>query len=296
MGPCKRLIVNADGFGFGPGATQGIIDALEEGKFISSVSVNANFAQVERVQELVTRFPHISIGVHLNPAVGRPCLPPDQVRSLLRPDGFFHGDSFPRLLQRGAIVVEELAAELDAQIARVKELARDRLTHLDSQENTHLFYFDLFLELLKKWGLYGMRSNASLICLEAAHPLSSRIRAYLRKPHVGLVHCYRRYQMGKARRAGMRLADNLITVGYAGTGNKTNFDNWLRILKNLPVGTYEIYCHPAYPDDTLRQFSYYTDDRAQELAVLRRSELNEVAREAGVQIIGFDGLNRHGAA
>ena len=42
----KRLIVNADGFGFGPGATQGIIDALREGKFITSVSVNANFAEV----------------------------------------------------------------------------------------------------------------------------------------------------------------------------------------------------------------------------------------------------------
>ena len=69
----------------------------------------------------------------------------------------------------------------------------------------------------------------------------------------------------------MRLADNLVTVGYAGKGNKSNPENWFRILKNLPAGTYEIYCHPAYPDETLRRWSYYCDDRARELAMLRNT-------------------------
>ena len=44
-------MVNADGFGFGPGATQGVFDALAGG-FISSVSVNANFPEATRVEEL----------------------------------------------------------------------------------------------------------------------------------------------------------------------------------------------------------------------------------------------------
>jgi len=290
MGLRKRLIVNADGFGFGPGATQGIVDALEEGKFISSVSVNANFPEVDRVRELVAKFPHVSIGVHLNPAVGRPCLPACEVRSLLGPDGFFHGDDFIRLLRKGAIAVQELDAELDAQIARVRELAQNRLTHLDSQENTHLYYFDLFLRLLRKWGLCRMRNNASLICLEAADPRYSRVKAYLREPHVWLMHCYRKHQMRKARAVGIRLADNLITVGYAGTGNKAHFENWLRILRNLPAGTYEIYCHPAYPDGILRQWSYYCDDRARELAILRNRELHEAARKLDVEIISFNAI------
>ena len=67
MGFTKRLIVNADGFGFGAGATQGILDAIREGHFISSVSVNANFPDAERIAELISEFPHVSIGVHLNP-------------------------------------------------------------------------------------------------------------------------------------------------------------------------------------------------------------------------------------
>lgn len=290
MSVSKRLIVNADGFGFGSGATQGILDALREGEFISSVSVNANFHDVQRVHELVARFPHLSVGVHLNPMVGRPCLPADKVSSLVGPDGLFRARSFLRLLHRRKIVSEELEAELDAQIGKVKELAGGRLTHLDSQSNAHLNYLDLFLKLARKWGLRRMRNNASVICLESPRPRWSRRKVYLLRPHVWLAHRYRRYQMAKARAAGMRMAERLVTVGYAGVGNKANLDNWLRILRNLPSGTSEIYCHPAYPDDTLRRWSYYCDERAAELAILRRPDLREAAQRLGVEIVSFDAI------
>ena len=284
----KRLIVNADGFGFGPGATQGVFDAIQEGQFISSVSVNANFPEAERVQELIKAFPQISIGVHLNPMAGRPCLAPHQIPSLVNGEGFFYEQEFLVRLRRGAIVEVELEAEFDAQIGRVKTLAGDRLTHLDSQGNSHLDYFDLFLTLGKKWGVQRMRTNASLICLESSYPRWVRLQVYGRKPRVWLAHRYRRYQMERARRAGMRMADRLLTVGYTREGNKTNPDNWVRILRNLSPGTYEIYCHPAYPDAVLRRWSYYCDERKQELEILRQGVLCEVAREAGVEIISFD--------
>ena len=290
MSRCKKLIVNADGFAFGPGATQGILDAIREGHFISSVSVNANFPEVERIRDLVTEFPHISIGVHLNPMAGKPCLPAQQVPSLVGNDGCLQNERFPKLLRNGAISLTELEAEFDAQISRVKELAGSRLTHLDSQGNRHLDYFDLFLKVARKWGIQRMRNNASIICLEASETESSRFKVYLRKPHVWLAHGYRRWQMRKARAAGMRMADKLVTVGYAGVGNKSNPDNWARILRNLPLGTYEIYCHPAYPDETLSRWSVYYNDRAQELAILRKKELCNIACAAGVQIVSFDAI------
>lgn len=286
----KKLIVNADGFGFGPGATQGIIDAIREGHFISSVSVNANFPEVERIRDIVLEFPHISIGVHLNPMAGKPCLPAWQVPSLVGSDGCLQNERFPKLLRKGAISLIELEAEFDAQIRKVKELAGSRLTHIDSQGNRHLDYFDLFLKVARKWGIQRMRNNASLICLEAPRTRWSRFKVYLRKPHIWLAHTYRRWQMRKARAAGMRMAERLVTVGYSGIGNKSNPENWARILRNLPAGTYEIYCHPGYPDETLRRWSVYCDDRAQELAVLRNKELCNRARDAGVEIINFNGI------
>jgi predicted glycoside hydrolase/deacetylase ChbG (UPF0249 family) len=288
MRALKRLIVNADGFGFGAGATQGIFDAIGEGQFISSVSVNANFPEAERLRELVRIFPHVSVGVHLNPMVGRPCLPPRDVSSLVAADGIFQGERFLELLRRGEIAFAELEAEFDAQIGKARELAGNRLTHLDSQGNYHLRYLGLFLRLARKWDLKRMRNNASLICLEAAKPRLARLKVYLTKPHVWLAHQYRKYQMLKARATGMRMADKLVTVGYAAHGNKTNPLNWARVLRNLPAGTYEIYCHPAYPDATLERWASYRDDRARELAILRNHDLRDTAREFNVDIISFD--------
>jgi len=286
----KRLIVNADGFGFGPGATQGVLDALSEGKFITSVSVNANFPDAERTRELAEMFPRVSIGVHLNPMVGRPCLPPERVPSLVGPDGNLHAKKFLRVLGKGLVSHSELESELDAQIARAKELAGGRLTHLDSQANSHLSYFDLFVRLARKWDIPRMRNNASLICLEAECPSRSRSFAYLRSPHVWIAHRYRNYQMRKARRNSLRMADALVTVGYAGTGNKTNIENWCRLLHHLPEGTFEIYCHPAYPDATLRQWASYCDERMKELTILRQELLCNEAREAGVTLISFNDI------
>lgn len=290
MTSSKRLIVNSDGFGFGAGATQGILDAIREGGFISSVSVNANFPDVKRVCELAAKFPHVSIGVHLNPMAGKPCLPARQVPSLVGDDGNMKNERFLALLRMGKISLQELEAELDAQIKTVKDLVGSRLTHLDSQANGHLSYFNLFLRLAQRWGIQRMRNNASLICLEAAIPKRSRLGVYVSKPHVWLAHRFRHYQMQKARSVGMRMAHNLITIGYAGTGNKTNVHNWARMMKNLPAGTYEVYCHPAYPDETLRRWSYYSQARGSELTILRNTELRRMAEDAGIEVVSFEAI------
>jgi predicted glycoside hydrolase/deacetylase ChbG (UPF0249 family) len=285
----RRLIVNADGFGFGPGATQGVFDALAGG-FISSVSVNANFPEAERVEELVRRYPAVSIGVHLNPMVGKPCLPAANVPSLIDDNGDLHGNAFPGLLRRGRVARAELKAELLEQIRKVRNWAGDRLTHLDSQGNRHLDYFDLFLEIARETGIFRMRNNASTICLESPRPRLSRWKTYLVRPHVWLAHVYRKRQMRRARTAGMRMADSLVTVGYGGVGNKTREENWIRILRHLPPGTHEVYCHPAHPDETLRRWSYYQEDRAAELAVLRGPVLRREAERLKVELIPFDAL------
>lgn len=287
----RRLVVNADGFGFGPGATQGILDVIESGGFVTSVSVNANFPNATRVSELVERFPAVSIGVHLNPIVGTPCLPPGQVRTLVGPDGTFHGRRFAQLWRRRQIDPNELAAEAEAQVRRVRALAGSRLTHLDSHQNSHLSYLGVFLEVARRTGVRCMRTNASIICLEAPDPRRARLRVYATRPHVAAAHALRRAQMRRARRSGMRMADRLVTVGYAGTGNKAVSANWHRILDNLPdAGTYEVYCHPAYPDAVLEAHAAYRAPRREELRILGDPGLRHRAAANGIELVAFDAL------
>jgi predicted glycoside hydrolase/deacetylase ChbG (UPF0249 family) len=87
------------------------------------------------------------------------------------------------------------------------------------------------------------------------------------------------------------MADGLVTIGYAGTGNKTVLDNWVNVLRNLPVGTFEIYCHPGYPDEVLRRWSTaYSESRLAELAILGSPILKEVAEAENVELISFEDL------
>jgi predicted glycoside hydrolase/deacetylase ChbG (UPF0249 family) len=249
--------------------------------------VNANFPEVSRVAELVRRFPAVSIGVHLNPVVGAPCLDPKAIPTVAGPEGLFWNERFRPLWRAGRIRVEELEAEFDEQIRRVKALAGDRLTHLDSHQNSHLSYFDLFVRLARKWAIPFIRTNASLIGLESPHPARARFLAYLAKPHVALGHLFRRYQMRAAGNAGLKMADRLVVVGYGGEGNKAVAENWKRVFRNLPEGTYEIYCHPAYPDGTLRRWAAYAEPRLRELEILRDPALRAEAVSAGVRLINF---------
>ena len=283
----RRLIVNADGFGFGGGATQGIFDALAGGGPITSVSVNANFEEAQRTRELASRYPAVSIGVHVNPVAGAPVLPAREVASLVGSDGLFHGPNFGRFRRAGRIRTEELSAEFEAQIERVRAWAGPNLTHLDSHQNSHLSYFDLFLDLARKCRIPFIRTNASAICLEAPRPALARLAAYARRPHVLAVHALRRRQMRRAAGRGLAMADRLVTVGYAGRGNKAVAENWERILTNLPEGTSEIYCHPAYPDDTLRRWANYVEPRRRELEILASDRLTVFARERGVRLVSF---------
>jgi len=169
----------------------------------------------------------------------------------------------------------------------VKALAGARLTHLDSHQNSHLLYFDLFIRLARKWSIPCIRTNASLICLEAPDPVRARRRAYLRRPTVWLAHAYRRLQMRRAAAAGLRLAQRLVTVGYAGVGNKARMENWIAVLRNLPEGTFEIYCHPAYPDEVLRKWASYVEPRVEELQVVSNPELRKRAARLGIELISF---------
>ena len=87
------------------------------------------------------------------------------------------------------------------------------------------------------------------------------------------------------------MADRLVTIGYAGTGNKTVTDNWVNMLHNLPTGTFEIFCHPGYPDSVLRRWATaYAEPRLAELSILRSPSLRKVAASENIELISFHDL------
>ena len=88
----KKLIVNADGFGFTPGVNKGIIESISNG-VVKSVSCNVNFPYINEVEKLIKEFPFLSIGIHLNLSVGKPVSNSSKIHSLLSENGEFWGNN-----------------------------------------------------------------------------------------------------------------------------------------------------------------------------------------------------------
>jgi predicted glycoside hydrolase/deacetylase ChbG (UPF0249 family) len=282
------LIINADGFGFAFGANQGIFECLQYG-LVTSVSVNTSFEAVKEVKRLATEFPHVSIGVHLNLQVGRPVSRPESVGTLVDSAGNFRGTEFvPRLLS-GKIKVADMAAELDAQV-RVLTEQGIRPTHWDGHQNMHLYlpYFRVALRVARLHGITRMRCPRRWIYVSEG---SSRRRLlwryYLRNPKRVVTHLFGRCLCIWAHRNGFRTADRLISPAYADNTKKFYPGTWTRLMRDLPSGTNEVYCHPAYVDDFLRRHAKYVEEREEELRIFTSEELKRAVTEHKVELISF---------
>lgn len=284
----KRLIVNADGFGFTYGINRGIEEAVSNG-IVTSISVVVNFNAIEELPSFISRHPEISVGVHVNPVVGRPVSEAREIPSLVNAHGEFHYREFTKHLRSGQIRMEHLELELSRQVERALELSGNSITHIDSHQNKHLYpgYFKVFIRVAKRYGITRMRTHRHLICVEAPNRRLAALAYYTKDPIRLLTHTFARYEMWQARRQGMRMADYLLSLGHIGRANKALLESWLNIVRNVPDGISEIYCHPGYVDDELSRYATYVHEREKEIEVLTNSALRDAINRASIELINF---------
>jgi len=122
----RRLVVNADDFGFTRDVNQGIVEAHRRG-ILTATTLMANGAAFDDAVRLARETPSLDVGCHLV-LVGGP--------SLLDPARPLPG-SVPRLLAALAGGRLRLYDELAAQVRRILE-AGLRPTHLDTHKHTHV--------------------------------------------------------------------------------------------------------------------------------------------------------------
>lgn len=133
----RKVIVNADDFGFSPGVTGGILRAHREG-IVTSTTIMANMPCAGDALARLSEAPGLGVGVHLNACQGPPLSA--QGAALAAADGRMRRSaaaiilaclSNPRLLRA-------IEAEFDAQIRWLIENGRQP-THLDSHRHIHAF-------------------------------------------------------------------------------------------------------------------------------------------------------------
>lgn len=269
----RRLVTNADDFGFTRDVNAGIVEAHERG-ILTATTLMANGAAFDDAVRLARANPSLDVGVHLVLVQGRSLAGPE--REL--PETL---TALLAALARGRIRVYE---ELEAQILRVLD-AGLRPTHLDTHKHTHLLppVLDAVARLGERYGIPWVRRPFDLPMKgrPAGVPWSKLATARA----LGLLRA--RFHSVLTRR-GCRTTDHF--AGFAMTGRFRTAE-LVALIRQLPPGSTEFMCHPGRCGDELRAArTRLKESRAAELEALAAPETRAALAEAGVELTNYRGL------
>jgi predicted glycoside hydrolase/deacetylase ChbG (UPF0249 family) len=284
----KRLIVNADGFGFTYGVNKGIRETVESG-IVTSISALANMPYINEITSLADKYPNISIGVHFNLLVGKPLSLQEKVPSLVNGKGEFLRGQFARKLLKGKVKRAEIVRELDKQVEKLAKLGIKPISHFSGYQTKHLYplFFGAALEVAKRWNIKRMRTYKRYLFVEGNLRIPTIVRYYIMHPIRIATHTHGRYLTYVAHSRGIKTAHRSISLGFVDKTKESSLDTFVSLIKNLPVGINEIRVHPGYPDEKLSQYSSYVKERKIEVDILKNYKMKKVIQENNVELISF---------
>lgn len=276
------LLINADDFGLTPGVNRSIVE-LHRAGVLSSATLMATGKYFEDAVAQAEATPTLEVGCHVLLVDGVPALDPAQIPSLVRADGQFRPSlaRFAADLELGRIRAEEIEAEAAAQIRRV-QAAGLRVSHIDTHKHTHLFPRVLkpLLRAARACGVAAIRNPFEPAWSVRATATLSGAASTLRRLEVAVLGTRRRAFLQLIGECG--LATTAGTVGVLATGTADVPGALRELLAAMPSdgATWELVCHPGYPDEALGQVrTRLRESRGQEHAAL----LEQIPK-AGVKV------------
>jgi len=244
-----RLIINADDFGLTPGVNRAIAE-LHQAGVLTSATLMATGPAFDDAVAVARANPTLGVGCHIALTDGVPVSPPEEIPTLIGPDGKTFRPSlidFLQALLRGNISEEEITREATAQIQKLQR-AGIHITHLDTHKHTHLFpgVARPLLGLAERYNIAAIRQPFEQPwSLALGH--GNRTRRILVKVFARLKASFERQP--QIRNGRVQTTDG--TIGISATGSL--YGETLReILNAMPAeGTFELVCHPGYNDRDL---------------------------------------------
>jgi predicted glycoside hydrolase/deacetylase ChbG (UPF0249 family) len=160
----RRLIINADDFGWDSDATQAILNLADNHK-ITSTTIIANMVRVRDLYSL-NRLSHVSTGIHVNLISGYPSSSSDKVASLIDKSGqFYRADQLLTRFLLGKVKQSELEIEIVNQIEFLRR-HHLKISHADSHKHIHQYPIlgAVIIRILKKQGIIKIRNCNVLNC------------------------------------------------------------------------------------------------------------------------------------
>jgi chitin disaccharide deacetylase len=286
----RRLIVNADDFGFTGGINRAILEA-HQATIVTSATLMAQGAEFDEAVRLAQSCPSLSVGCHVVLIGGSPVLPPQEVPSLVSDQagqgGFRDGwGGFASAALGGRLMAREIEAEATAQIRKLQS-AGIAVTHVDTHQHVHIFpqVLQPVLQAAKACGVRAVRNPFEPARLGL---LGKEFRLARRWLGIGMLNAFAGTFRRMVRDAGIISPDGIFGVVTTGRCNARLFRH---MIEHLPGGTWELVCHPGYDDAQLRSMpTSLWKSREAELKILTSPEIPMLPVKNAIQLISYRDL------
>ena len=231
----RRLIVNADDFGFTRDVNSGIVEAFADG-ILTSTTLMANGPAFDDAVNLADQHPGLDIGCHLV-LIGGGSLA-DRGRQLPATLGQF----IARIVAGWS--KDAIEEEFCAQIERIRS-AGINPSHLDTHKHTHLMprVLDAMLSAARRYEIKWIRRPFDLPLSAASTGAGFSTRMIRR----GLSPLSRRFT-AKLDGSGRRSTDAFAGFQLMGRFRAAELS---ALIAALPQGSTEFMCHPGHCRDEL---------------------------------------------
>jgi len=286
----RRLIVNADDFGFTAGVNRAIVEAHTHG-IVTSSTLMANGRAFEDAVCLAKSVPRLSVGCHVVLIDGEPVLDAKLLPSIT--SAHSTGDRFRDRLQffaaralAGRLDSGEIEAEASAQIRKLQS-AGVGVSHLDTHKHTHLFPAVLrpLLRAARACGVRAIRNPFGPRKPLKSSELLARPSLWTRYAEVRILRTLASTFRDSARREDLLTPDGTLGIVVTGALDEQLFGG---IAAIVPEGTWEFVCHPGYNDDDLKSAkTRLRASRENELRVLTMPKARELLLRQGIDLISY---------
>jgi chitin disaccharide deacetylase len=287
----KRLIVNADDFGFTRGVNEGIIQGFREG-VITSTTLMANGNAFDDAVAQAQANPKLRIGCHLVLVGGKGVAQKQQIPSLADFEGNLPatlGLLMKRIL-RGSVSEGDLVTELRAQVAKIVACGIQP-THFDSHKHTHAHprVLRACIRVAKEFGIHRLRKPFEDFGTLFRSATGDGWRSWKQRATAMASHAMAPSFRKAVRKYKMDTPEHFR--GIAATG-RLNTRTILAMIEGMPEGTSELMCHPGHCDSDLeRSPTRLKMHRERELEAVTSPEVREAIKRHGIQLIDFRGMS-----
>jgi chitin disaccharide deacetylase len=282
----RRLIVNADDFGFTSGVNRAIVEAHSQG-IVTSSTLMANGPAFADAVRLAVTVPKLSVGCHVVLTDGVPVLRAEQLFSITSGSQFRDGMmKFAARAIAGKMNADQITAETTAQIRKI-QAAGIVVSHIDTHKHTHLFPKVLrpVLRAAAACGVRAVRNPFGPRLPLRSNQLLARPNLWTRYVEVHILRSFAGKFHEAVDREGFTTPDGTLGIVVTGVLNETLFH---AIACSIPEGTWEFVCHPGYNDADLQAVkTRLRESREQELRVLTLPTARELLASEGIELISY---------